>query len=417
MSEGVQKEIEKIYKTESTRVLASLIRILGDLDMAEEALQEAFYAAMEKWPKEGIPKNAYSWLVSVGKFKAIDSIRRLQRGKELLSENLSLQTGNFNGGFTEDYDLEEHVIEDDQLRLIFYCCHPLLPLDSRIALSLREVCGMKTEEIARVYLVSFETIKKRISRAKALIKEKEISYEIPSKAELSHRMDAVLHVIYLIYNEGYSASSGETHIRKELTEEAIYLCRKLVQLISTPESLGLLALLFLLEARRESRVTKDGDLISLENQDRLLWDQKLIQKGVQLIQQAVMSGRLGPYSLQAAIASVHAVTDSVENTRWDVIISYYDMLLSINPSPVVELNRAIAVGMHLGPEAGLTIIERLLKEEKLSSYHIIYSAQAEFYKKLGLKDKAIKAYQRAIELVRQVPEKRYLKQQLSEILN
>ena len=416
MQNPIRIEIEKIYKSESGRVLASLIRILGDLDLAEEALQEAFYVALEKWPEEGLPKNSYSWLVSAGKFKAIDAIRRSGRGKELITEKLSLEQDDTDQGYTEQQHVENHLIEDDQLRLIFYCCHPLLPLDSRIALSLREVCRMSTEEIARAYLSSYETIKKRISRAKALIKEKNIPYELPSRDELTRRLDAVLHVMYLIYNEGYSASSGEDHIRKELTAEAIVLSRKLVELIPTPEGLGLLALFLLQESRRDSRVTEKGDLIALEHQDRSLWNQTFIREGVQLIHKAVMSGRLGIYSLQAAIASVHAVADSVQNTQWDLIIGYYDMLLSINPSPVIELNRAIAVGMHEGPKAALAIIERLKENEKLASYHIIYSAQAEFSKKLGLKDEAINAYQRAIELARQEPEKRYLKQQLSKIL-
>ena len=268
----------------------------------------------------------------------------------------------------------------------------------------------------RSTLFPYTTLFRSISRAKALIKQKKIPYEIPCKAELRKRMDAVLRVIYLIFNEGYSASSGEDHIRKELTEEAIYLSRKLVELIASPESLGLLALLLLQESRRESRVTKSGDLIPLENQDRSLWDQHLIREGVQLIQHAVMSGRLGPYTLQAAIASVYAVADSIENTQWELIIGYYDMLLSINPSPIVELNRAIAVGMHKGPKVGLAIIEGLLKNDILCSYHITYAAQADFLKKLGLIDQAIKAYQRAIELVRQEPEERYLKKQLSKIL-
>ena len=412
MQDIIKREIAKIYKSESGRVLASLVRILGDFDLAEDALQEAFNVALEKWPKEGIPKNPYSWLISTGKFKAIDSIRRLGRGRELLLENFSLN----NEVYHEPQGWEKNLVEDDQLRLIFFCCHPSLPLDSRIALSLRDVCGMTTEEVARAYLVSFETIKKRISRAKALFREKKIPYEIPSKSEITNRMDAVLHVIYLIFNEGYSASSGEDHIRKELTDEAIYLCRKLVDLISTPESLGLLALLLLQESRRQSRVTKYGDLIPLENQDRSLWDQNLIREGMRLIHQAIMSGRLGPYTLQAAIASVHAVADSVQNTQWDLIIEYYDMLLSTNPSPVVELNRAIAVGMQEGPKAGLSIINNLLKEGKLDSYHLIYSAQADFLKRLSLKDEAIKAYKRAIELARQEPELRYLKNQLSEIL-
>jgi len=415
MLDPINLKIGKIYKAESARVLASLIRILGDLDFAEEALQEAFTIAMEKWPIEGIPKNPYSWLVSTGKFKAIDSIRRLGRGKELVLENAPLEQEVIIKETFDQLDWEKTLAEDDQLRLIFFCCHPLLPLDSRIALSLREVCSMSTTEIARAYLLPVETIKKRISRAKALIKEKSIPYEIPSQIELNNRMNAVLHVIYLIFNEGYSASSGEDHIRKELTEEAIYLSRQLVKLIPTPESLGLLALLLLQESRRESRVEKNGDLIPLEDQDRSHWDQDLIQEGVQLIQQAVMSGRLGPYTLQAAIASVHALADSVQNTQWDLIIGYYDILLSINPSPVVELNRAIAVSMHDGPEAGLAIIEEILKNEKLKSYHFIYAVQADLCRKIGLKEQAIKAYLRAIELVTQEPESRYLKKQLSEI--
>lgn len=412
----VKLEIENIYKTEHGRVLACLIRILGDLDLAEEALQEAFSIAMEKWPLEGIPKNPYSWLVSVGKFKAIDSIRRLGRGKELILEQLTLEQVNHDVQTIVDYELEKHCIEDDQLRLIFYCCHPSLPLDSRIALSLREVCGMSTAEIACAYLVSFETIKKRISRAKALVKEKKLNYEIPSKAEQGKRIDAVLRVIYLIFNEGYSASSGEEHIRKELTAEAVFLSRKLVELLPSPESLGLLALLLLQESRRDSRVTDDGDIIPLEHQDRSSWNQDLIREGVQLIHQAVMSGRLGPYTLQAAIASVHALADSVQNTQWDLIIDYYNMLMSVNPSPVVELNRAIAVGMHEGPKAGLIIIETLILNNKLSSYHIIYAAKADFLKRLGLIDEAINAYQRAIELVKQEPERRYLEKQLTSIL-
>lgn len=390
-----------------------MVRILDDFDLAEEALQEAFKVALEKWPKEGIPKNPYSWLISTGKFKGIDRIRRSKRGREILSENFLF----YNEKYYEPQVWEKHVVEDDQLRLIFYCCHPSLPLDSRIALCLRDFCGMTTKEIACAYLVSPEAIKKRISRAKALFREKDIPYEIPTKSELKNRMNAVLHVIYLIFNEGYSASSGDDHIRKELTEEAIYLCRRLVDLMSTPESLGLLALLLLQESRKEARVTKNGDLIPLDQQDRSIWDKELIREGMQLIHHAIMSGRIGPYTLQAAIASVHAAADSVENTQWGLIIYYYDMLLSVNPSPIVELNRAIAVGMQKGPEAGLSIINNLLSENKLESYHLIHSARAKFSKEVGLKDEAIKSYQKAIELARQEPESRYLKNQLSKILN
>lgn len=411
MPDSIKTEIAKIYKFESGRVLSGLVRILGSYDIAEEAMQTAFKIALEKWPEEGIPKNPYSWLISTGRFKAIDWIRREKRGQELLAENFS-----FNKGYSEPQVFEKHMVEDDQLRLIFFCCHPALPLDSRIALCLRDFCGMTTKEVARAYLVSNEAIKKRISRAKALFREKNIPYEIPTRSELSNRLNAVLHVIYLIFNEGYSASSGEDRIRKELMDEAIYLSCKLVDLIATPESLGLLALLLLQESRRESRTTESGDIIPLEQQDRSLWNQHLIREALQLIHQAIMSGRLGPYTLQAAIASVHAVAESVENTQWDLIIDYYDMLLSINPSPVVELNRAIAVAMQEGPKAGLSIINQLLKEGNLDSYHLIYSAKADFSRRLGFTNEAIKAYKRAIELVRQEPERKYLQQQLSNML-
>ena len=415
MLDPISLEIGKIYKAESGRVLASLVRILGDLDLAEEALQDAFSVAMEKWPIEGVPRNPYSWLISTGKFKSIDALRRLGRGKALIAEKLYLEELDSYESASEPVTWDKHLIEDDQLRLIFFCCHPVLPLDARIALSLREVCGMSTLAIARAYLLPLETMKKRISRAKARIKEKKIPYEIPAHKELGERIKAVLHVIYLVFNEGYSASSGEEHLRRELTEEAIFLCRQLVELVSTPESLGLLALLLLQESRREARVTKAGDLIPLEEQDRSLWEQKLVQEGVQLIQTAVMSGRLGPYTLQAAIASVHALADSVRSTQWALIVDYYDMLFSISPSPIVELNRAIAIGMHEGPKAGLAIIEHLMENGKLTSYHVIYAVQADFYKRMGLTDKAIKAYQQAIERVCQEPEARYLKKQLSEI--
>lgn len=407
----INNEIAKIYKLESGRVLASLVRILGDFDQAEEAMHEAFNIALQKWPKEGIPKNPYSWLISTGKFKAIDSIRRQKRGKELLLENFSPD----NEEYSQFRDFDKNGL-DDALRLIFFCCHPALPLESRIALSLKDVCGMTTDEIARAFLISFETIKKRISRAKAIFRQKKIPFEIPSEPEMVRRTEAVLHVIYLIFNEGYSASSGESHIRKELTDEAIFLCRKLVDLYAAPESLGLLALLLLQESRRTSRITKKGELIPLDKQDRSLWDQNLIREGLQLIYQAIMSGRMGSYTLQAAIASVHAVADSIQNTRWDIIIEYYDMLLSVNPSPVIELNRAIAVGMYKGPKAGLSIINNLLEQGKLNSYHFAYAARADLSKKLGLKNEAVKAYKMAIELVRQEPERRYLEYQLSEIL-
>lgn len=411
MAANIRNQIEIIYKEQSGRVLASLFRILGDFDQAEEALHEAFNVALEKWPLEGVPKNPTSWLISVGKFKTLDSKRRLKRGKEIESEIYSeVDEININRDSSD-----KNLIDDDQLRLIFYCCHPLLPMDSRIALSLRDVCGMKTGEIAHAYLVPNETIKKRISRAKKLFREKNISYEIPSKSEINERMNSVLHVIYLIYNEGYSATSGENLIKKDLTDEAIFLSRKLVDLFSSPESFGLLALLLLHESRRISRVTTEGDLIPLEKQDRSLWNVNQIKEAIQLIHTAIMSGRLGPYTIQAAIASVHAAADSVETTRWDLIINYYDLLLSTHPSPVVELNRAIAVGMYKGAEEGLLLIDKLLDENELKSYHLIYSAKADFSQKLGKLNEAVEAYEAAISLTNQKAEERYLHKKLAEI--
>ncbi|MFD2204634.1 RNA polymerase sigma factor [Kiloniella antarctica] len=416
MHHSLKKEIEKIFKSESGRVLASLIRILGDLDLAEEALQDAFSVALEKWPAEGLPRTPYAWLVSVGKFKAIDTIRRSVRGKELITENFLFETIEHTLGFDEDQYVEKYLIEDDQLRLIFYCCHPMLPLDSRTTLALREICGLSTKEISRAYLTSYENTKRRISRAKTLIKEQNIPYEIPTKKELGQRLDSVMQVIYLIYNEGYSATTGENHFRRELSTQAIYLGRKLVELLPSSESFGLLALFLIQESRKYARVSAEGTILSLDEQDRSLWDQKLIAEGLQLIHQAVMSGRLGNYSLQAAIASVYAVSDSVENTQWELIIGYYDMLLSVNNSPVIELNRAIAVGMHEGPKAAIKLIKRLEKNPKLSSYHILYSTLAEFSKRQGLNDEAVEAYQKAIEFASEELEINYLKQQLKKNL-
>jgi len=346
----------------------------------------------------------------VGKFKAIDSIRREARGRELITQNLA-QAHEL---ATEQID--HHVVDDDQLRLIFYCCNPSLPSDSRIALALREVCGLTTDEIARAFLTGNETIKKRISRAKALIKEKNIPYEIPSKEELGERLSAAFHVVYLIYNEGYSASFGEDLLRKELTDEAVFLARRLVELIPCAEGLGLLALFLFQESRREARTDVAGDLIPLEKQDRLKWDQAMIAEGVDLVHQAVMSGKLGPYCLQAAIASVHASAASVATTPWELIVGYYEMLLSINRSPVIELNRAIAIGMRDGPGAALSIIDGLKNDPKLSSYHGLYSAMAEFSKRLGRDDDARDAYETAIRLATQGPEKKYLKQQLANLV-
>lgn len=408
----IENRIAEIYKSESRRVLATLIRLLGDFDHAEEALQEAFSAALESWPREGIPRNPRAWLVSTGRFKGIDSIRRLGRGKELLLESARDRSQSF--ADPEDWDGE--VVEDDQLRLIFTCCHPLLPIDARIALSLREVCGMTTDEIARAYLVSGEAMKKRISRAKALIRENRIPYEIPSRTELSKRLDSVLHVVYLLYNEGYVATSGDDHIRRDLASEAVFLSRHVADLIPVPEAIGLLALLLFHESRSAARIDGCGDLIPLERQKRSLWDGKLITEGLQLVQRAAMSGRIGSYTIQAAIASVHAVADSVESTNWGLIVNYYDMLLDLQTSPVVELHRAIALGMRDGPEAGLIIIDRLIESGTLATYHLAHAAKADLARRLGCLEEAVKSYRRAMELVRQEPERRYLERRLAEIL-
>lgn len=411
-------------------MLATLLRLFeGDLDLAEEALHEAFAIALEQWPVHGVPGNPYAWLVSAGKFRAIDAVRRNQRGRELLLENFGTsvsETPSAAGGITpgsyasfqQAPSPEKHLIEDDQLRLVFYCCHPALPLDARIALALREVCGMRTEEIARAYLISVEAIKKRISRAKATIKEQRIAYEIPTSAELGPRMSAVLHVVYLIYNEGYCASAGETHLREELCEEGLYLARQLVELVPTSESLGLLALLLLQESRRAARTNDEGDIVALADQDRGLWNGELIRAGVELLyESAAFCGRPGPYSLQAAIAAVHARAESVEATAWNAIVEYYDLLLEIQKGPVIEMNRAIAFGMHAGPEAGLAILERLDGDGAgaLADYHLLHAARAEFLKRLGRVPEAVQAYEQALALVRQEPEARYLRRQLAAL--
>ncbi|WP_419903331.1 RNA polymerase sigma factor [Kiloniella sp.] len=412
------QEIEQIFKTESSRVLASLMRILGDLDLAEEALQEAVLLALSKWPDEGVPENAYSWLVSAGKFRAIDVIRRAKRGKELLSDGLGLVVPEITPEITlekiEEQYLEKSSVDDDVLRLIFYCCHPQVSLESRIALSLRELCGLSVKEIARAFLTSDENIKKRITRAKRVFRKEDVLFEMPRGDRLHQRLDAVRNVIYLIFNEGYSPGESELK-QKELTLEAIHLCRQLVGLLPDSESCGLLALLLIQESRKKARLSPQGDIIPLEDQDRALWNQELINEGLELLHQAMMSGRMGSYGLQAAIASVHAVSDSVENTQWDLIIGYYDMLLSINPSPVIELNRAAAVGMMEGPQAALDIIQSLEQDPKLSRFYILYSLKAEFLKRLGLKEEAIIAYERSIEFVSSEPERKYLRQQVKNI--
>ncbi|MGH8586943.1 MAG: RNA polymerase sigma factor [Gammaproteobacteria bacterium] len=411
MSESIGDRIAEIYAAESRRVLATLIRLLGDIDQAEEALQEAFCAALTVWPRDGIPQNPRAWLVSTGKFKGIDAIRRQGRGTELILQMAA--EGHRTYAVPEEWDGD--VVQDDQLRLIFTCCHPALPIDARIALSLREVCGLTTEEISRSFLVSVETMKKRISRAKATIRESRIPYEVPSHSDLAGRLEAVLHVVYLVYNEGYSATSGTEHLRRDLAAEAVSLSRLIADLLPEPEATGLLALLLLHESRSAARTDSRGDLIPLEEQDRTLWDRELIAEGIDLVRKSVMSGRLGSYVIQAAIATVHAAADSVETTNWDLIVAYYDMLAKLQDSPVVALNRAIAVGMRDGPRAGLVIVHDLLGTGVMSDYHFAHAARADLACRAGFLDEARDSYRRAIELVRQEPERRYLERRLARI--
>lgn len=411
MPGSIENRIAEIYATESRRVLASLIRLLGDIDQAEEALQEAFYAALTVWPREGIPRNPRAWLVSTGRFKGIDAMRRQGRGAALISE----MGHEVHRTYSVPEEWDGDVVQDDQLRLIFTCCHPTLSVDARLALALRVVCRLTTEEISRSFFVSVETMKKRISRAKASIRDKRIPYEVPSHGELPGRLDVVLHVVYLLYNEGYSATSGTEHLRRDLAAEAVSLARLIADLLPEPEAMGLLALLILHESRSAARTDSRGDLIPLADQDRTLWDRELIAEGIDLVQKSVMSGRLGSYVIQAAIATVHAAADSVEATNWDLIVGYYDMLAELQVSPIVALNRAIAIGMRDGPTAGLAIVNDLLGTGVMYDYHFAHAARADLAHRAGSLDEARESYRRAIELVRQEPERRYLERRLAQI--
>ncbi len=399
-----------LYRDESRRVLATLIRLLGDFDAAEEALQEAFQAALEQWPRDGVPRNPRAWLVSVGRFKGIDALRR--RGRDGVV--LAAAARDYSEPFADPEASDDETIQDDQLRLIFTCCHPVLPQDARIALALREVCGLTTEEIARAFLIAPQAMKRRISRAKERIREERIPYEIPSRTELGKRLETVLQVVYLVYNEGYVATAGETLVRRDLAEEALSLCRLLVDLLPEPEAIGLLALILLHESRRTARTDASGDVIPLEQQDRSLWDQERIREGMGLMVGALQSGRFGAYTLQAAIAAVHAAAASVEATDWAQIVRLYDMLLERAPTPVVELNRGIAVAMRDSPAAGLALIDALLDRGELADYLPAHAARADLNRRLGRSMEAMRSYRRALELARQEPERRFLKKRLAE---
>jgi RNA polymerase sigma-70 factor (ECF subfamily) len=410
-SRDLKETIDEIYRVESRRVLATLIRLLGDFDLAEEALHEAFTTALEQWAREGLPKNPRTWLVSVGRFKAIDNIRRRARFDSSLA-----QIAHELGPTTENpFAVDDEDIEDERLRLIFTCCHPAISPDAQIALTLRTVCGFTTEEIAHAFLTPPPTIAQRIVRAKSKIRDARIPYEVPSHAELPDRLDIVLHVIYLVFNEGYSASFGDSLTRHDLSSEAIRLGRLLVDLLPEPEAIGLLALMLLQESRRAARSTPNGDMILLNEQDRTLWDRSQITEGLRLIQQALASRRFGPYTIQAAIAAVHARASTADATDWNQIVALYDILIQADPSPVIELNRAVAVAMRDGAEAGLAIIEEIFARGDLLEYHFAHSARADLCRRLGKLEEARASYTRALELSQQKSEREFLERRLSEL--
>src|SRR5438477_981627 len=402
-----QETVEAIYRTESRRVFATLVRLLGDFDLAEEALSEAFRAALEQWPSEGVPANPRAWLVSTGRFKAIDAIRRRARFDPLEEDHAE--------SLAAEEPAEREPIEDDRLRLVFTCCHPALAGDAQVALTLREVCGLTTEEIARAFLTPAPTLAQRIVRAKAKIRDAHIPYQVPSRAELPDRLDPVLRVVYLVFNEGYAASAGGALTRPDLAGEAIRLGRLLVELLPEPEVVGLLALMLLHESRRAARTSPEGDLVLLEDQDRARWDRGQIAEGTALVERALSSRRFGPYTLQAAIAAVHAEAPAAAATDWAQIVGLYDVLARAEPSPVVELNRAAAVAMRDGPLAGLTLIDAILARGHLADYYPAHSARADLCRRLGRRAEARASYERALGLTRLEPERRFLERRLGEL--
>lgn len=408
--EPLRSRIEALYREESRRVLATLIRLLGDFELAEEALHDAFIAAVEQWPRDGIPRNPRAWLVSAGRFKAIDNLRRRARfdaSQRLLAEQLEEQA--------EAPAEEGDAVEDDRLRLIFTCCHPALTPEAQVALTLREVCDLRTEEIARAFLAAPSAIAQRIVRAKNKIREARIPYQVPTVEELPERLGNVLQVIYLVFNEGYSASTGTSLTRADLSGEAIRVGRLLVELLPDPEALGLLALMLLHDSRRQARTSASGELVRLDEQDRTLWDRGLIVEGLGLVERALASRRFGAYTLQAAIVAVHAQAPRAEDTDWARIVALYDALLYLAPSPVIELNRAVALAMRDGVEVGLAAVDALLARGELADYHLAHSARADFCRRLDRRREAREAYRAALALARQEPERRFIEQRLREL--
>ncbi|MBD2111843.1 MULTISPECIES: RNA polymerase sigma factor [Cyanophyceae] len=404
----MQRQVDAIYRAESRRVFATLIRLLGDFDLAEEALHDAFAVAIEQWPRDGMPVKPRPWLVSVGRFRAIDRLRRRTRFDASLAE-LAQQ-------LDAQPELPDDDVEDDRLRLIFTCCHPALPQEAQVALTLREVCGLKTEEIASAFLLAPPTLAQRIVRAKAKIRAAGIPYQVPALEDLPDRLDTVLQVIYLVFNEGYAASSGPSLTRADLSGEAIRLGRLVLELLPNPEVMGLLALMLLQESRRQARTSPTGDLILLADQNRALWNQEQIAEGRSLVQQALSSGQVGPYGIQAAIAAVHAEAPQPAATDWAQIVGLYSLLAQIEPTPVVHLNRAVAVAMRDGPQAGLQLLDEILAEGDLAHYHLAHAARADLCRQLGETAEAKVSYQRALDLVKQEPERRFLESRLRELV-
>ena len=409
--EDIRPVVEAVYRAESRQVLATLIRLLGDFDAAEEALHDAFAVAVDQWARDGVPANPRAWLVSTGRFKAIDGMRRRARFDASLTE----LAAHLDATTADPEEWSEESVEDDRLRLIFTCCHPALSPDAQVAMTLREVCGLTTDEIARAFLTKPPTIAQRIVRAKKKIRDARIPYVVPGETELPARLESVLQVVYLVFNEGYSASAGATVTRHDLSAEAIRLGRLLIALLPEPEAMGLLSLMLLQDSRRTARTAPTGDLILLEDQDRSLWNREQIAEGIALVERVLALRRIGPYTVQAAIAAVHAQASSAGATDWAQIVALYDLLIRTDPSPVVELNRAAAVAMRDGPKAGLALIDAILARGELRQYHLAHAARADLCRRLGRTAEARASYERALALTQQEPERRFLNRRLAEL--